>query len=229
MNKQSHTKVVSNQGELAMLLIRPYLTNIFSSDITLSLDRFGTELDSMGVSVFYVMTKHGIQSIKRNNINWLHMFPILCISENGRVGYTFTMRLDLQIWLKEILKHSGFSISDFPKYFKDHDVIFVADGAYTNRLFYNDQNIALKIRSDGFTNELNIADIAYCATVNDDRVIANLRTIEDNAKSILFERKKDKERKQIEELPQLPFHLYSDLKPIFNRARESIKRDSQGK
>ena len=39
----------------------------------------------------------------------------------------------------------------------------------------------------------------------------------------------DTANKHIEELPKLSFDLYSDLNFCFDRARESIKSDSQGK
>jgi hypothetical protein len=229
INKQSRPTTLVKKNELLMLLIRPNLVNIFSNNSDVVLDRFGAELDRAGVLAFYIMTKHGIQPIQRNDLNWLHMFPILFITDNGRIGYTITMRLDMQIFLNQILKHSGFTMAVYPQYFKDNDVIFIADGIYTNRLSYSDQNTALKIRNDGFTSELNTANIVYSATTAELKVMASLRRIEAAAELILFEHKKDPAKKQIEELPKLPFDLYSDLSFCFDRARDSIKGDSQGK
>ena len=206
---QSSDTIKSEPQELLLLLLRPSISKIFESPS-----------DSLPMDADVIMTSFGMYSAKGMNKHALERLPILCVSESCSVGYTFPMRLDLQLCLHQLATNSKSPIDYPPGLFTNRDVIVVTEGLYTVRLFHNDVKDALKTLEHG-TDELLASKIIYASTTIDEGTITNLRRLEATAKHLLTLVTPEPTTP-----PKLPPEIVSGwqhdfLEPIFKHARET--------
>jgi len=232
-NKQKNFSELGkqNKSELFMLVVKPYLANIFSKDIgKYGLERFKDELNKVNISTFYVTTNHGIYPLTKDDVHLLYMFPMLFVSESGRVGYILTMRLDIQTSINGLMNGLGFSSEHFLDYFGKYEAVIILNRSYKAMISFDNADVAIRVRQDGFSQEFDVANIIYCATVADSNTITNLQALASVAKQILSE-SKYKDNKNLattDELPKLPDEMHSRWKKLFldyffDRAKELQK------
>jgi hypothetical protein len=166
------------------------------------------------------MTSYGLYNTKGLNKHALERLPILCVSENGSVGYTFPMRLDLHLCLHQLATNSNPPI-DFPLgLFTNRDVMIISKGLYTVQLFHNTPQDAIKALKHG-TDEFLASLIIYASTTIHEGAMTNLRRLEATAKHLLTSISP-----KTTTLPKLPPEIASGwqhdfLEPIFKRAKEA--------
>jgi len=201
-----------NQSEhqnLLLLLLRPSISKIFESPP-----------DSSLIEADVIMTSFGMYSAKGITKHHLERLPILSFSESCNAGYTFPMRLDLQLCLHQLTTTANPPI-DYPLgLFTDRDVIVVADGAYTVRLLHNNPNDALRTMLQE-NEEFLASNIIYASTTTDEGTMTNVRRLEATARHLL-----SSVAHESATLPKLPREIASRwqhdfLEPIFKRARET--------
>lgn len=193
--------------ELLLLLLRPSLSEIFV-----------IPPDNPLIDADGVITNYGMYKTKGINKHALERLPMLCVSENGSVGYTIPMRLDLQLCLHQLASNANPPI-DFPLgLFTNRDVIVVSRGLYTVTLWHNNPQGAMKALNTEL-NESLASKIIYSATTTDKGMMVNLRRLEATAKHLLSS--KNPETNTFSKLPPdiASGWQHDFLEPIFKRAK----------
>jgi len=199
----------SEPQELLLLLLRPSISKIFESPS-----------DNSPIDADAIMTSSGMYDAKGMNKHALQRLPILCVSENGSVGYTIPMRLDLLLCLDQLASNANPPI-DYPLgLFTNRDVIIVSEAVYTVQLFHNTPQDAIKALEHG-TDEFPASLIIYASTTIDEETMTNLRRLEATARYLLTSISP-----KTTTLPKLPPEVasgwhYDFLDPIFRRAKEA--------
>ena len=211
IERQSFDINKSESQELLLLLLRPSLSKIFviPSD--------NPPIDADGIS-----TNYGMHNTKGINKHALERLPTLCVSENGSVGYTIPMRLDLQLCLQQLASDANPPI-DFPLgLFTNRDVIVISKGLYTVQLWHNTPKGAIKALNTKL-NEFLASKIIYACTTIDEGAMTNLRRLEATAQHLLasISPKTTTPPKLSAEIASGWQHDF--LGPIFKRAKEVIK------
>jgi len=202
--------VKSTLQELFLLLLRPSISKIFESPP-----------DSSLIDAAAIMTSFGVHRVQGINKHQIERLPVLLVTESGRAGHTFSMRLDLQVLLHQLATRANPPI-DYPLgLFTNCDVIMVGDGFYSVRLFQSEADIALSILQTG-TELFTAPHIGYMGTTTDEGTLTSLRRLEANAKEFLPSEVSYSDTSLT--LRQLPPQIYDFLKPIFKRAGEVIRK-----
>lgn len=196
--------------ELFLLLLRPSVPKIFESAPDTSLMDAAAIMTSFGVHRVQGMNKHQIEGV-----------PVLLVTESGKAGHVFSMRLELQVLLHQLATRANPPI-DYPHgLFTNCDVIMVGDYFYSVRLFRSEVDIAHPIFQTG-TELFTAPHIGYMGTTTDEATLTSLRRLEANAKEFLPSEVSYSDTSLT--LRQLPPQIYDFLKPIFKRAGEVIRK-----
>jgi len=196
--------------ELFLLLLRPSISKIFE-----------TPPDSPPIDAVAIMTSFGVHRVQGINKHQIERLPVLLVTESGKAGHVFSMRLELQVVLHQLATRANPPI-DYPLgLFANCDVIMVGDGFYSVRLFQSEADIALPIFETG-TELFTAPRIGYMGTTTDEATLASLRRLEANAKEFLPSEVSYSDTSFT--LRQLPPQIYDFLKPIFKRAGEVIRK-----
>ena len=193
-----------------LLLLRPSISEIFVFPS-----------NSPPIDADVAKTASGLYPTKEMNKHVLESLSILCVSENGSVGYTIPMRFDLILCLEK-LATSGSPPIDFPYgLFTNRDVIVVTRGFYTVQLLRNFPEEVIGILGHGgtVTDSFLASKIIYASTTTDVENMTNLRRLEATAKHLLTSISP-----KTTTLPKLPPEIASGwqhdfLEPIFKRAK----------
>jgi len=194
--------------ELYLLLLRPSISKIFENPS-----------DKIPINADSIMTSFGMYSSQGMPKHALERIPILCVTENGSVGYTTPMRLDLFLCLHQLAKSATPPI-DFPLgLFENRDVLVITKGLYYVRLFHNAVNAAMQNFKDG-ADEFLASKIIYSSTTIDEGAMTNLRRLEATAKHLLTPEPSTP--------PKLPPNIidgwqHDFLEPLFTRVKEKIQ------
>lgn len=182
---------------LMLLLVRPALSEIFSSSVDPDLPLVSHNPlpeESAGI-----MTSHGLIETAGLTEDMFCPVAILAADRYGRVGYTSTARLDLRTAITRTADQLDLSIDQF---FIDRDILIFTQGYYQMALMYSDPGVALRHMKDVF-NEQTLPKLCHVMTWTDTDDRKNLRGIEARAELVLAPRSDSREPVDLSDLPVL--------------------------
>lgn len=194
--------------ELRMLLLRPSISKIFLPE----------NKDDAFIDADAIITSFGMFDAKSMKKWVIERIPILYVSESATLGYTFPMRLDLHLCLKELAEKSK-GLIDFPLgLFTDRDVIVVSDGIYTVDIGYRNPQEAARASNHGMGN-FEASHLVYYCTTTEEGMMKNLRRLEATARYLLAPEPTTP--------PTLPPEIidgwqHNFLEPIFERVKKNL-------
>jgi hypothetical protein len=206
---------------LLLLLIRPFLHQIFSNEVDDKLPLMTGKHLPLGAVVF---TSFGFYSGQEITEDMLFPIAILCVGRDGHIGYTLIPRLDMHLWIAKIAEGLSVSIDD-KAFLHQRDILLFTSGSYKMFVAFPDAGTAMTfIKDSPIANEQTPQKICYAASWTDDGDRENLRRIEATATYLLRSHEEDKLPHDISEMPTLDSDWQNRvLRPLFDHVELKLK------